>query len=529
MDVGVRSAHNAMLFGIDVHAIQKYLFATSKLREIVGASQVVSDFSSAWVTEALESLGLRDESRTLSGPSSTGYVPVRIGGGSVRILLPSTEAASALAREMNCRAVERAPGLVYDIGWVPFDADSDGLAQRNGDLIDLLSDRRNRPRRGGSFGGFPFAAPCRLTLDPAAGYGQDANERLCEASLFKRLAQSEGGGDWLDHVRDLEVVRSCGDPGTPFEFELSCIAGDDRDNAYVAVLCVDLNELGERGRLAVDDAKGRVAASLFHAFTEKVKDATIQSFRAALSSLPLDPAAKRPMEESRRPKRRLPVRPLVIGGDDLVFVMHAACGIPFALAMLETFWQHGFAGAAGVAFVKAKSPFGRAMDLAEQLVASAKAGGRAESRIDFAFCSGEIPGELDAARSQLSKPDRRLAAGPWTVDGFRNLVNRARALADLPRSHVRRASDRCCVGMKEGERAFDDLLENLARGLGGRPGRRLPSVEDLRRLYPTGFFEAQADGVRSTDLLDCIDLFRFVVGDMANRDVAEGVVRERAR
>lgn len=499
-----------VLFGVDVHSIQRYLFATSKLREVVGGSQLVSDFTSTWVIDELKALGLSDEGSTEDGPSPQGYLPVRIGGGSVRLVLPTAAAAADLALRLNCRSIERAPGLSHDIAWVAFDPAGDSLADRNGELIRLLNDRRGKPRGGGGFAGFPFTAPCLLTQNPAVGYGEGGNERLCEASLAKRLAQRDGRGDLLEKVRDHALVRACGDPDTPFEFELSGIADDGNENAYIAVVCVDLNDLGQRGRSAVGNANGRTAARLFHAFTEHVKVATTKAFTHALASLPADAAAAAPLAEARRPGRRLPLRPLVIGGDDLVFVMHAACGIPFAVNMLDSFGDSGFVGGAGITFVKAKSPFSRAVALAEQLVGSAKAGGRDESRLDFLVCTGEIPADLGDVRRGLTTRGCRLFAGPWTIDQFRVLVNRAKLIADLPRSHVRGAVDCCHEGIAEGERAFEDLRENLVRRLGGRPGRRLASAEDLEKLYPHGFFTPPVNGVRTTDLLDCVNLFRFI-------------------
>lgn len=500
----------SVLFGIDVHSIQKYLFATSKLREIVGASQIVSDFTAAWVREELYGLGLSADDDSAAGPTSSRFLPVRIGGGSVRIVLPSAAEAAKLAERLMLRAIERAPGLSYDMAWVSFDPSSDTLSDCNGKLIQLLNDRRMRPRGGGAFAGFPFTAPCRLTQDPANGYGEDKNERLCEASLAKRLAQREAHGDWLEPVAHHELVRTCGDPEEPFEVEFSQLAADDGEHAYLAVVCVDLNDLGQRGREAVGRAVGRDATRLFYGFTESVKTAATQAFADALTAIAADPVASQPLAEAQRPGRRLPVRPLVIGGDDLVFVMHAACGIPFAVAMLESFARNGFVGAAGMTFVKTKSPFSRAVSLAEELVSSAKSAGRDASRIDFLVCGGEVPGELAAVRAGLTRNDRRLFAGPWTIDEFRALVGRAGGLADLPRSHVRRAADRCREGLAEGKRAFDDLRENLVRGLGGRPGQRPAAAADLDHLYPTGFFHPPVDGVVTTDLLDCIDLFRFI-------------------
>lgn len=498
-------ASGPVLFGLDAHGIQRYLFATAKLREIVGASQLVADLTDAWVREALDHLA--------TPPRSAGgeawHEPVRIGGGSVRLVLSGPDVARRLVGEIRRRAVSEAPGLGFDAAWVPFDVTGGDLADANRLVIDRINAARNHPPTGGAFRGFPISAPCRMTFEPAAGFGEDRNERLCEASLAKRRAQIRGRGAWSDHVADHPLVTSRARASDPFETELNQMVGGEAENGYVAVVCLDLNDLGERGRQATVGKAGFTAAAEFHRFTEAVKQATRTAFHAGLDAIVGDPCAAAVLE-ANPPPARLPLRPLVIGGDDMTFVTEARLAGPFVLGMLRSFEASGFHGGAGIAFVKAKSPFGQAVNVAEQLVATSKAKGRETSHVDFMACAGEMPADVQSCRRAAEPPGVRLTAGPWSLDGFEALRVKAATLARLPRSHIRGAADRCHEGLEEGRRAFEDLRENLVRGLGGRPdGGRPFTAADLDQLCPGGFFAAGPSG-QVTDLLDCIDLFRFV-------------------
>ena len=77
---------------------------------------------------------------------------------------------------------------------------------------------------------------------------------------------------------------------------------------------------------------------------------------------------------------RLPIRPVVLAGDDVCFVTAGSIGLECArvflqkLSALENCRQPGqpYAACAGVAMVHKKYPFHRAYDLAEELCASAK-------------------------------------------------------------------------------------------------------------------------------------------------------------
>ena len=487
---------NEVLFGLDVHGIQKYLFATSKLREIVGASKIVENFTSDMPTMWLNTIN--------------GSMPVRLGGGCIRCILPSTDKAQEIAQKASEWAAVYAPTLNFDHAHVPFDVKNGNLNDSLSLLVEKCNSARTNRTNGCAFAGFPFTAPCRLTSDAASGYGKDENERLCAASLAKRFAQNDATGEWADFVHGHEILSFAEDKRRPFEFEIDKLVGGDGEHSYVAVICVDLNGLGERGRSSTDGIHGRDAAQIFSEFVGSVKESVKKAFKSGLDAVVNDNASK----EILRSHRNIPIRPLVMGGDDLTFVVHGSLAIPFTLGLLKSFEDSGFKSGAGIAFIKSKSPFGRAVELAESLVSNAKRAGREETRLDFMLCPGEIPASVNEGRAERTFDDRLLFSGPWKIDEFEKLIDATRDLSTLARSHVRGAVDRCRESVDSGNSAFADLLENLERGIGGRGGRSMTSDTLKHHFGETSFFHCDriVDGTKRavTRLLDCVDLWQFV-------------------
>jgi hypothetical protein len=492
-------AHRPVLVGLDVHGIQAYLFGTSKLKEVVGASRIVDDFTGPnpddVPTTILAGLGL---SSARSGkPSGSGwFVPVRLGGGAVRLLLPSESTARAFVRAMSEWALAHADGLEFDAAWVPFDLDAGALDAADGELVERINKARQAATRGNAFNGFPFTAPCRLTGDPAEGY-DGPNERLCRASLDKREYQNSLDDRWAslsgEGIFDAFRVQSA---RRPFIFNLEDLCGDAPADSYMAVVALDMNSLGEIGRKRRAGTSGCEALHASRGFVEEITDATTAAFCDALNALTTNESSRHEFDTLSRTVDRtgvLPLRPLVLGGDDLTFVMHGALAPRFAHALANSLAKRGFHSGVGIAFVKVKSPLSRAIELAEALLARAKAAGRDQSHIDFMLCTGEVA--IDASS--------RGARGPYTLEAFARLLENARVLKhDLPSSHVRGAVDGFRENLSSGRDLLKDLEENIDRGLGGAQQITKEARELIRGMLN--------DDALAASYVDCVDLFRFI-------------------
>lgn len=497
--------HGAVLVGLDVHGIQSYLFATSKLKEVIGASRIVDDFTGSQAddapAQALKALGLQP---VQSGVPTRDrwYLPVRLGGGVVRVLLPNADLARKFIRSMSEWALENASGLEFDADWVEFDLGAGDYSTANAALIERINEKRQQSALGNGFNGFPFSAPCRLTGDPAEGY-DGPNERLCASSLDKRAYQAKRDDRWAS-VKDEDILKAfeVDDVRRPFVFDLESMQGDEASDAYMAVIALDLNSLGEASKGAVGTKVGVDALHATRVFVENVAGATATGFGEALNALASNPESSHEFEAIRGVVERcgkLPLRPLVFGGDDLTFVTHAVLAPRFAVTLARTLQTAGYSSGVGIAFVKTKSPLSRAIDLAEALLARAKRAGRDKTRLDFMLCSAEIPADAVDRDASGDRPAR----GPYTLEDFETLLKNAKHLHhELPSSHVRGAADGFQHSLAKGREFLNDLIENIDRGLGSGARATAASRELLVRI--------QRDDALAATYLDCVDLRRFI-------------------
>lgn len=517
------STDKPILLGIDVHGIQNYLFATSKLKEVVGASRIVDDFTGA-SDEDVPATVLRGLGLSLCGSGKPAgdkwFLPVRLGGGVVRLLLPNGALAKRFVRCMSEWALQNAAGLEFDAASVEFDIVSGSFAEANAALIAKIHQHRQAGARGGAFNGFPFTAPCRLTGDAAEGY-DGPNERLCAASLDKRAYQARRDDRWVS-VRDAEILKAfrIDDPRRPFVFDLQTMQADDPSDSYMAVVAVDLNSLGELGQRAVEGSAGVDSLHRMRAFADRVTEAVRSAFSTALDALARNAESGHEFQAIERlvnATGKLPLRPLVLGGDDLIFVMHGSLAPRFAEQLASSLEISGFSSGIGIAFAKTSSPLARAIDLAEALLARAKQAGRATTHIDLMLCPAEIPADTASRSASGSRRQR----GPYSLRAFVALRENATILKqELPSSHVRGAVDGFQQSLDEGRELLKDLVENIDRGLGDA-NRASGAARDL-------LARIAKDDALAASYLDCVDLFRFIAArpERGGRGAPDALLRK---
>ena len=121
-------------------------------------------------------------------------------------------------------------------------------------------------------------------------------------------------------------------------------------------------------------------------------------------------------------RKILPIRPIILGGDDVTFVCDGKLGIYFAKIFIERFQQTKINGksltaCAGVAIIKTKYPFYRGYWLSDELCKDAKRKRKRNSQwsessvLDFHVSLSGISGSLDKIRQQYygrdDSPDRK--------------------------------------------------------------------------------------------------------------------------
>jgi len=345
------------LFSFEAREIQRYILRSDKLKEMVGASELVNSLCNEFLQDCLDGFSI----------VSDRYSLLTAAAGGARILFNERADAERVAAYWPFLVDRYTPGLqVVQV-----------LVEVSGSLSTAIEEAGERLRAGRN--------RIQATL-PEVGPLVDRNPRTGLA------AASEGGEDLVDRqsLRKREqsgrrslVARMTGGSsnGVSWSDDLGKIAGSEKQ--YLAVIHADGNDLG---RLVIRlykylDKNPAEAQKVFNAFSQAVRDAGEQSAHEAYEKV-----LKRDYDAGKDVFRCIAARPIVLGGDDMTMVVRADLAFDFTTAYLEAFEQaseksiahhlsgYGIEGlpdrltaCAGIAFVKPSYPFAQAYDIAEDL------------------------------------------------------------------------------------------------------------------------------------------------------------------
>ncbi|NJL06399.1 MAG: hypothetical protein HC911_16135 [Chloroflexaceae bacterium] len=408
---------------IDTTGIQAYIFGSNRLRENIGASQLVQHATSEYVRQALQhALGEHHDLAKLASEPPLEHTPDRrceviyAGGGNVLLLFRTPDDAKKTVRELSKLLHTHAPDLRIAAAHLPFDWDTDLLGQHDGNpgvLAHLYAELGKRKQLG-----LPEAPPlalgvtlaCASTGLPAVAPDepdQNQSPRFISAATLGKLDARDAADQRFQNI--LTTITS--KYAIPKDFD---DLGRSRDQqSYIAVVHLDGNGMGQRFE------KAGANASTNREFIEAVRSLSSQINQAAMTALNntlialTDMLAAQPDHETEKEVQLwlqsvidfcdnlakdgksglhfLPFRPLVFGGDDVTFVCDGRLGLALAHRFLIEFEQatsdllgETAYACAGVAIVKSHYPFARAYALAEELCQNAK---RALRNADISNCS----------------------------------------------------------------------------------------------------------------------------------------------
>lgn len=326
--------------------IQEFVLRGTKLKEMVGASELIEDLSTSVLPQTLHALDLQHKSTLVSQAA-----------GAARILFDSEESARRLAALWPMVVSLKAPGLQIVQAIVKME---DSILETVARAERQLAVERNLLHPTLPVAG-AFTRRCPRTGNPAVEFDEDQTPIDAEA-LAKRRSVSN---------RIVQLLDPDGNLQWPSDF--SQIAGSD--NAYIAIIHADGNAFGKLFLKLQQhhhhDAQGY--SKLCNAITEVTQSAA----QLAVQKTCVSPSF-------------WPGRVLVLAGDDLTAVVRADKALDFTRTFLTKFTdisrdrlaslQNNFSNAlpqyltasAGIAFVKKSYPFIQAYHLAESLCKFAK-------------------------------------------------------------------------------------------------------------------------------------------------------------
>jgi hypothetical protein len=460
---------------------QNYIFSTNKLKENIGASELTYRAGTKWVLDAVANVrdtnslweassdalrrNLLDSTQNphLDGNNPNTKVEVIVAtSGKALLIVRDLKIGKDIIRQATHTALRESPGVDLCgvisgcIDWNEPGSFGKAIHQVH-ELFEITKSQRPSPDL--RFLRLPVVDECATSGLPASGMERDVEggklRPYSAVSLAKQRNHQDGErrveGMLRQYNEQLRLSRS-------FAFLTE-------DTEWLAIIHADGNGLGEiflnfdkhvceyikRHNLQGND--NRFYADHLREFSLTLDICTEKAFVTALQmTFPPDRQTK------------LPIAPLVLGGDDLTVVCDAKYALPFTVKFLQEFeretaqpqnignieiaivpdlakialGESRLSSCAGVAIVKPHFPFSVAYTLAEQLLKSAKqiktkivhayspdeqAGGKAKeihfpsSALDFHVLYDSSGTDLDAIRKkqQVDSGKTHLYNSPFVV------------------------------------------------------------------------------------------------------------------
>ncbi len=428
---------------LDTPGIQSYIFGSNRLRENIGASELVRRATEVWPLALLKDKGrsnvaepnASDPAQRLDGhlrieDGELDAEVVYIGGGNTVLLFRDKSTAQAFVSRLSRKIIETVPGLRLVAAHVTVNWEEDDLGARVDAAMTRLAQRKQAHPAGTPLLGLSVTAEGRstglvaTTTNAEHDTSHEGTFPISDAVAGKLEAVEEANRRLRDFRPD-DVQRA----NLDFPLNFDHFGRSAGEMSYLAVVHADGNEMGRFFRHI------RQQAQTPREYIEKVREASIlveQAASAALKRLITDLAgaveydAERHTDTIRQEfalhENYLPFRPLVFGGDDVTFVCDGRLGLTLAARYLEAFEEEtqnrklNLYACAGIAVVKSHYPFARAYDLSQALTGQAKRYARDQangdlSALNWHFATGGLLGNLQ----EIRKREYTVPAGTLTM------------------------------------------------------------------------------------------------------------------
>jgi len=358
---------------LEVSRKQDYIFASKKLRENVERFQDIADLTDG---DKLQ--------ETAAGLYSRADNLVNAGGRHTVLQFDSRDAASAFARKMTLAALRDYPELELFVKTIDYDP-----VKSPGENLRALT----------------AALEAKKALRKCSFRRLDLGVELLPGP------KEQGRG-----TRERNIVP----PPEGFRYFSDLNRELPNSDNFIAVIHIDGNNMGVR----VDGIYEKypdwgACRTALQELSRSIQSDFEDAFRETAEAV----ARWRPSGDV------LPIRPIILAGDDVCFVTAGSIGLECARLFIEKLTEktnradhQGYSACAGVAIVHRKYPFHRAYRLAEELCENAKSYGaeldehRQVSAMDWHIEFGQLKDSLsDLRKDYLTEDGCRLELRPVVV------------------------------------------------------------------------------------------------------------------
>lgn len=451
---------------LDTTGIQDYIFASNRLQENIGASEIVYRATTLWAFKALEdAVGTAhnivnggspgwtfNEGKHIENDESLKAEVIQAAGGNTIVLFRAKTDSREFVKKLTLHLLKEAPGLTllakHDDEF-EFGKESANLPPALEKLSEEMGKHKLSRLGSSPLRGLGVTAICDSTGLPAVaslgekwegqplGLPGEDDSSLVSTEAAKKRRWRKAANIRLEHL----LKGAAG--GYTFPYDLEKIGRNKGEESYVAVIHADGNRMGKRVREIGEKAKkDRDYITDLRAFSKKIEKISLTALEVVVG-LVVQAADKGDIptfegddEDGEKITRKfLPLRPLVFGGDDVTFVCNGLVGVSLAVAYIEAFEKAAteakvvdFHACAGISIVKMHYPFARAYKLAEELTASAKKlvkdtkPERDFSALDWHFAQSGLHGSLRVIREkEYTVEDGKLHLRPLDMQTWKQV------------------------------------------------------------------------------------------------------------
>jgi hypothetical protein len=453
---------------IETSGNQRYIFATNKLRENVGASELTYQVGTKYVLEAigkgdndLDGNKLRTflldskQNQAIEKNSSDDAVEVVIATSGKAILLVKKEnTAKKIVNEVTKTALVNMPGLTVHGSICKVKDDLSDIHNAVGEVHRRLETiRYQMPSNEQRFLRLPFVTPCATSGLPATRIYRheslkDINDELkpyAVVSIEKQEASNRGRNR-------LEATIQSVKPNVKLIGNINELEKKFKETQWIAIIHADGNGMGEIFKnfdqhTGLRDKKCTVRQYIekYREFSLALDECTINAAGFAIENFQNNYGAAYQKRTGKEPAG-IPFIPLILGGDDLTVICDGQYALKFTYDFLtdfesqtsqkpiikeiarNAFGVERLGICAGIAIIKPHYPFHQAYELAEHLLKSAKQvkkqvvqdDGRQYpcSALDFHIVYDSTSTDLDMIRDERLTADgkkTKLCAKPYVV------------------------------------------------------------------------------------------------------------------
>lgn len=358
------------LYGFSIQGIQSFIFETNKLREIVGGSEFVEQACEFKFLEAFEAIGgFKKEQRIVNAAGKVVYL-FKDKSNCEHIVKHFLRGLKREIPDLNAsQAVIRLEGTL----------DSNTLFQ----LDALLEAQRNKkPQAHGA--GWMISGRARRT--GKAGIKIDEKFESTDDRIHVIDRSQVAKEKYKAYGNESLMIKFSSRPDVIFEESNLPLEVDNitkgREPAWLAIVHTDGNGLGRTIQKLISHSKekGHEVEKKLSLFSKQLKKATKQAAQRAFKASVWDTF-------QQEGGKFLPMRPILLGGDDLTILLRGDLAFDFTRLYLEYFEEEttralaelgpdflkdGLTACAGIAYIKPHYPIHYGVDLAESLTKHSK-------------------------------------------------------------------------------------------------------------------------------------------------------------